>query len=417
MRIACVGGGPAGLYFALLMKLRQAEHDITVFERSAAGGAPGWGVTFGGDLLQTLYNCDAESAREIDRAAYRWVNQVVDVEGRQAQHAGGDGYAIGRQRMLTILADRAADLGVQLEFGHEVTAPSQLPAADLVVACDGMNSRVRLAAATFGTDVRLGANKYIWLGTSKVFKSFMYGFVPTRSGWLWAYGYGTGAESSTFIVECAPATWAGLGFGSMPLRDSLSCLQELFARQLDGHQLLGPIGAGRGQHWTNFPTVTNQRWHDGKVVLAGDAAHTTHYSIGWGTRLAIEDAISLAGNLRDHPDLQVALRSYEKQRRAALLPAQSDARLSARWFENLSRYIDLEPGQFSTLLHGRRSPLLPQLPPRLYCRLLGVAEEATVLRKLRTSVAPRAKRIYGRYKLTYPGKPFASSADSSRPKK
>jgi 2-polyprenyl-6-methoxyphenol hydroxylase-like FAD-dependent oxidoreductase len=414
VKIVCVGGGPAGLYFALLMKLRGPEHDITVFDRSTAESAYGWGVTFGGDLLEELYRNDAESARKIGQAAFRWANQIVDVQGKQVQQARGDGYSIERQRLLDILADRATSLGVRFEPGQEVKALSQLPEADLIVACDGVNSRIRNEVGTFRTDVRLGANKFLWLGTDKVFQSFMYLFVPTDSGWVWAYGYVIDAESSTFIVECLPETWTGLGFDTMSSRDSLSLLEELFARHLDGHRLVGQLREAADARWLNFRTVTNQRWHNGKIVLAGDAAHTTHYSIGWGTKLAIEDVIALAEGLQRHDNLEGALQSYERRRQAALLQPQSEARLSARWFENVSRYIDLEPQQFAMLLHGRRSPLLPHIPPQLYCQLLRATDEVVILGKLRSRVGQRAKTIYGRRKLAQPDDRFAVSIASSK---
>ncbi len=391
-----MGGGPAGLYFALLMKLLDPGHDVTVFERNGAGSTDGWGVTFGADLLDKLYGSDPPSAQEIDQAAFRWVNHVVDVQGKQVQHASGDGYSIKRQRLLDIMAERARGLGVHVELDHEVMAPSQLPEADLIVACDGVNSRTRLGTGSFETDVRISTNKYMWLGTGKVFESFMYAFVHTGSGWVWAYAYGVDAESSTFIVECSPETWTGLGFDTMPLHDSLSVLEKLFERQLDGHPLVGQNRDSAGARWLNFRTVTNRRWHDGKIVLAGDAAHTTHYSIGWGTKLAIEDVITLAENLQHQDTLEMALQAYETRRQTALLAPQGAARLSAQWFENISRYIDLEPCQFSMLLHGRQSPILPHMAPRLYYQLLRATEEIAVLRELRRRVGPKAKAIYGR---------------------
>jgi 2-polyprenyl-6-methoxyphenol hydroxylase-like FAD-dependent oxidoreductase len=391
-----VGGGPAGLYFALLMKLHDQRHDVRVFERNGTDSTYGWGVTFGADLLAKLHGSDPWSAREISQAAFHWVNQVVDVQGKQVQRASGDGYSIKRQRLLDIMAERATGLGVHVEFDHEVMAPSQLPAADLIVACDGVNSPTRLAAGSFQTDVRISTNKYMWLGTSKVFESFTYAFAPTGSGWVWAYAYGVDAESSTFIVECSPETWTGLGLDAMAPHDSRCLLEQLFERQLDGHPLVGQNRDSAHVRWLNFRTVTNRRWHDGKIVLAGDAAHTTHYSIGWGTKLAIEDVIALAGNLQHHDTLERALQCYQAQRSAALLAPQGEARCSARWFEDISRYIDLEPHQFSMLLHGRRSPVLPHVAPRLYCRLLRATEEITVLRELRRRVAPRAKAVYGR---------------------
>jgi 2-polyprenyl-6-methoxyphenol hydroxylase-like FAD-dependent oxidoreductase len=407
MRIVCVGAGPAGLYFAALMKLRDPQHEITIFERNAANSTYGWGVVFWGDLLKKLYGSDPQSAREIDQAACRWVNQVVDVEGEQVR-TGGTGYAINRQRLLRILTDRAQSLGVHIEFGHEVLASSQLPETDLIVACDGVNSRIRREAGVFQTDVHLGSNKYIWLGTNKVFGSFTFPFVHTASGWIWAHTYGIDAESSTFIVECSSETWVGLGFDTLPPQDGLSLLEKIFERHLDGHQLVGQVRDDGDARWLNFRRVTNLHWYNGKTVLAGDAAHTTHFTIGSGTKLAIEDAIGLAENLQHHGKLKLALQSYERQRRAALLQRQSDARFSAQWFENISRYIDLKPYQFSTLLHLRRSPLLPHIPPHLYYQLHQATEEVAVLRELHRRVVPQARAIYRRIKLARPGGGFTT---------
>jgi 2-polyprenyl-6-methoxyphenol hydroxylase-like FAD-dependent oxidoreductase len=402
MRIACVGGGPAGLYFALLMKLRDPGHDITVFERNAGDSAQGWGVTFGQDLLEELHRNDPESAREIDLAVFNQFDQVADIHGQQVLAAGGGVYGIRRQRLLHILAERAKGLGVHIEFGHEVKSVAQLSATDLIVACDGVNSRMRLEAGRFQTDVQLGRNKYLWLGTSKVFESFTYPFIQTDSGWIWAYAYGIGGGQSTFIVECQPETWAGLGLGSLSARDGLSVLERLFERSLDGHPLLGQDQRGASAGWLNFRTITNRPWWDGNIVLAGDAAHTTNFTIGSGTTLAIEDAIALADSLQHHDDRRLALESYERQRKAAILLPQSDARFSARWFEDISRYTGLRPHEFSALLHARRSPLLPHLPPHLYYRLFQATEDVTVLGELRRRVGPKVKRIYSRRKPAQP---------------
>jgi 2-polyprenyl-6-methoxyphenol hydroxylase-like FAD-dependent oxidoreductase len=393
MRIACVGGGPAGLYAALLMQLHDPRHDITVFERGSASSTPGLGVTFGGDLMSRLYECDPPSARQIDQAAFRWIGQIVDVDGKQVQYASGNGYSIERLRLLDILACRAQSLGVHLEVGQEVTSLSQLHEADLIVAADGVNSRIRSQSCGFQTHTSLSANRYLWLGTTKAFVSFCYYFTQTESGWVWAYAYGIDDKSSTFIVECSPETWAGLGFDTIPPEDSLSLLEKLFERHLDGHRLTGQAHDGASVRWLNFRTLTNQHWYDDNVVLAGDAAHTTHYSIGWGTKLAIEDAMALAGNVWDHDRLPQALQAYDALRQAALRQPRSEARYSAQWFENLSRYIDLEPRQFATLLHGRRSPVLPYIPPKLYYQVLRATGEVPILRHLRSSIGPKAKAI------------------------
>jgi len=397
VKIACVGGGPAGLYFALLMKLHDSGNDITIFERNALESSYGWGVTFGNDLMTKLYRSDPFSAARIEKVASPWVSQIVDVQGKQVMRSMSSGHNIERQHLLDILAARTQDLGVRIEFGYEVTALSQLPNVDLIVGCDGGNSRIRYEAQ-FQTDVRLSRNKYIWLGSDKVFDSFTYAFVRTDSGWLWAYAYGISADLSTFIVECSPETWTGLGFNAMSAHDTIPLLEKIFERHLDGHRLIGQCRNTADIAWSNFRTVTNRCWHDGKVVLAGDAAHTTYFNIGWGTKLAIEDVIELAENLQRHDSVKTALKSYERRRQAALMQPQSDARFSAQWFENVPRYIDLEMRQFATLLDGRRSPLLPQLSPQLYYRLLRATEKVAVLRTLRTRAGPKVKAIYSKHK-------------------
>ena len=400
MRIACVGGGPAGLYFALALKLREPRHDITVFERSAPGEARGWAVALWDDVLEKLYRTDPESAREIEQASFVWDKMVVDVRGEQLVHAGGRGYGVGRQCLLEILARRALAAGVHIEFEHEVTAASQLPECDLIVACDGVNSRIRNETNGFQTDVRLGTNKYIWLGTDKIFEVFTRHFVHTDSGWLWsgthAYGANSSAKWSSFSIECQAETWAGLGFDTMPHEECLAVLEKIFEGPLDGHQLIGQPSGETNAQWLSFRTVTNKHWHDGKTVLAGDAAHAVHFSIGSGTKLAIEDAISLADNLQRHGEVEPALAAYERERQAALTGPQIAAGLSEQWYENIDRYIGLKPRQFATLMHRRRSPLLPHLPPRLGYWLYPASREIPVLGRLGKWAARRVLRAYSR---------------------
>jgi 2-polyprenyl-6-methoxyphenol hydroxylase-like FAD-dependent oxidoreductase len=397
LRIACVGGGPAGLYFALLLKLREPRHDITIYERSVAGATRGWGVVFWGDLLEQLYRADPQSAREIEESSFPWDKQVVEVRGKPVSSAAPLGYGIRRQRLLDILVNRALGVGVRIEFSREVTTAAQLPDADLIVASDGVNSRIRQEAEGINTDVHVGSNKYIWLGTDKVFDSFMFPFVRTDSGWIWAHAYGVDPDSSTFIVECSAETWGGLGFDTMPPLDCLGVLEKIFERQLDGHQLIGQTSGEANVQWLNFRTVANDVWHDGKIVLAGDAAHTTHFTIGSGTKLAIEDAIALADNLQRHDEITPALEAYGRERQAAILQSQLAARLSAQWFENVPRYADLTPRQFCVVLRRRKSPLLPRLSPRLYYWLYPTSRELPFLRRLRRWVGPPIIKIYSRY--------------------
>jgi 2-polyprenyl-6-methoxyphenol hydroxylase-like FAD-dependent oxidoreductase len=393
MSVACVGGGPAGLYFAILMKAHGPDHDVRVFERNPPGLTYGWGVVFWDDLLEELEAGDPETASQIRASSFRWNGQLLAVDDKEPVHVGGHGYGIGRQRLLDILVERARDLGVQVEFEREIESADELLDADLIVASDGVNSPLRdLHRGRYQTDVVVGRNKYIWLGTSRVFDAFTFAFVPTDAGWIWCHAYGFDTSTSTFIAECSPETWTGLGFDRLDESQSIRLLERLFERQLQGEGLQSKARPT----WLNFRTVTNEKWRTDNVVLMGDAAHTTHFTIGSGTRLALEDAISLATSLQTEPSLATALERYETERRRALARTQSEARFSARWFENVSRYIDLEPRQAFALLMERRSPLLPHIPARVYYGLSRATQNNAALRKLRRWVAPAVKGAYRR---------------------
>jgi len=375
MKIVCVGGGPGGLYFATLMKRRDKEHDITVLERNPPGLTYGWGVTYWQSLLDKLRDSDPWTASEIQDNSFRWSDTLVDVEGRQTLIRGDQGFSISRRLLIDLFARRAMQLGTDVQFEHEVEDLSRLRDADLVVASDGVNSRLRrLHADRFGTEVVMGTNKYIWLGTTKVFDAFTFAFAETDAGWIWFYAYGFDGQASTVIVECSFETWTGLGFDTLETVDSAAVLARIFERQLDGHPLLNGAPNRVGAGWLNFRTVTNERWHHDNIVLMGDSAHTTHYSIGSGTILALEDAIALADSLSEHEDLKSALDTYEKERKRAIIPLQVCARYSAQWYENLPRYIHLQPPEFSALLQDRRSPILPYVPPLLYYRLYRIMQ-------------------------------------------
>jgi 2-polyprenyl-6-methoxyphenol hydroxylase-like FAD-dependent oxidoreductase len=417
VKIACVGAGPAGLYFAVLAKQHNIASEVTVYERNQEKSGYGWGVTFGPELLQELYRNDPDSARDIDNAAFRWRDQFVDIRGERVTYDGGvDVYNLNRPRLVEILTARARKLGVRMRFGEEITSPAQLPEADLIVAADGVSSRLRQAAGNFGTQIFQSEDRYIWLGTDKPFRAFAYHFLETDHGWIWASSYGAEAGLSTFVVHCAEPTWAGLGFDTMPIPDCLEVLGDMFKEQLAGHRLMGQIDDPANARWQNFRTVTNERWHDGNVVLAGDAAHTTHFSSGLGSTLALEDAIALAGNLGRHATggqpgaLAVALAAYDRQRQAEIAHGQRQAQLSGRWFSEISRYLDLEPRQFATLLHARRSALVPVLPPRVYYQLHKASRQTPVLRQLR----PAAKAILGRRGPARPETAAATTAADGR---
>jgi 2-polyprenyl-6-methoxyphenol hydroxylase-like FAD-dependent oxidoreductase len=396
MRIVCVGAGPAGLYFAILMKKRDPGHDVTVLERNPAGVTYGWGVVFWDDLLDELRSSDLLTAQKVRANAFRWNGELLTVNGEDPVHEEGVGYGIGRRRLLDLLVERARRLGVRVQFEAAVEHASELPPADLVVASDGVNSRIRqLHADQFETEVRVGRNKYIWLGTSKVFDTFTFAFVRTDAGWIWCHAYGFDQETSTFIVECSPETWTGLGFHVLGEDETLRRLEQVFESQLDGHPLRSTTRRNGGARWLNFRTLTNETWHYDNTVLMGDAAHTTHFTIGSGTKLALEDAITLADKLGEGAELQPALEAYGNERQAALVPAQSDARFSAQWFENVPRYVDLDAERLFALLRERRSPLLPRIPPPVYYRLYQATHNIGPLRTLRKWAAPRIKHRYG----------------------
>ncbi|MFF6996384.1 FAD-dependent monooxygenase [Streptomyces sp. NPDC008313] len=393
MKIACVGGGPASLYFSILMKLQDPSHDLTVHERNPAGSTYGWGVTYWAGLLDRLRSHDPESARAVSDNSVRWDHGVAHVRDSRTEHKGDEGFGIGRRRLLELLADRAASLGVRIEYEREIDSAARLSGADLVVAGDGVHSVLREQdAGRFGSEVTLGRNVYIWLGTTKVFDSFTFSFVETPHGWIWCYAYGFSREHSTCVVECSPRTWTGLGLDRLGEADGLALLERLFAGILDGHPLIGRSQGDGSARWLRFRTLTNRTWHHGNVVLLGDAAHTTHYSIGAGTTLALEDAIALAGALGEHRELRPALERYERERRSALLSVQSAARHSAQWYENVPRYIGLPPDRMFALLGQRHSPLLPYVPPQLYYRIDRAAGQVEALRRLKRWLGPRLAR-------------------------
>jgi 2-polyprenyl-6-methoxyphenol hydroxylase-like FAD-dependent oxidoreductase len=388
MRIACVGAGPAGLYFSLLMKLWEPANDVTVFERNKEGVTYGWGVTMERKFLAVLAECDAESAREIEWRSMRWRDQVVCFDGgREVYRGNGDAHGVSRQRFVDILASRARQLGVDIRYEQEIRDQSELTAADLIVAADGVSSQIR-GRAEFGTTITEGRNKYVWLGTGKAFDSFHFIFEPTEAGWIWAYAYQHEPTASTFIVECELRTWAGLGFDKCSPSHLLERLEGIFAEGLAGRRLWTQFTDGADAPWLNFRTVSNEHWLHGNVVLVGDSAHTAHFSVGLGTTLALQDVIVLAARLQrvsDHtaPSLTEALRAYQDQRQAELRCHATEAERSAGWFENLPRYAGLTPRQFATVLHARRAPLLPKLPPRLFCHLHDLRQRFAALDKLR----------------------------------
>src|SRR3954462_5578630 len=342
MKIACVGGGPAGLYFAISMKLRDPAHEIEVFERNAPGVTFGWGVVFSDQTVENLQANDPASAEIIASEFAHWDD--IDVHfGGETITSGGHGFiGIGRKRLLEILQDRARELGVVLHFNAECDpADDKWRGYDLVIASDGINSRFRDASPdAFGVDEDVRANKFVWLGTSKVFDAFTFAFEETEHGWIWAHAYRFASDASTFIVECSEETWRNFGFDQMDQAQALAVCENLFAQYLYGHRLESNathlIGSAA---WLNFRRIKCERWTSGNVILLGDAAHTAHFSIGSGTKLALEDAIKLAEVLnRKGLSLEAALDEYQAERNLEVLKLQNSARNSTEWFETLERY-------------------------------------------------------------------------------
>ncbi|OJU17829.1 MAG: oxidoreductase [Sphingomonas sp. 66-10] len=364
MKVACVGGGPAGLYFAISMMLRDPSHDITVFERNRAGDTFGWGVVFSDQTMEHLQANDPISAQSMIDELAHWDDIEVHIEdgGRTVTNrSSGHGFiGIGRKRLLNILQDRARTLGVKLEFEVEVEPDSDFLADyDLVIAADGLNSKLRRRyEAEFAVDLDVKRNKFVWLGTRQKFDAFNFIFKHTRFGWIWAHAYQFDADTATFIVECDPETYERAGFGRMSQEESCRLCEEIFADHLGGHELMTNASHIRGSAWINFPRIICRQWSYRNIVLLGDAAHTAHFSIGSGTKLALEDAIKLA-EVMNRPGfgsgeaLQQGLEEYQAERQLEVVKLQNAARNSTEWFEHLDRYLKMDAMQFTYTLLTR----------------------------------------------------------------
>jgi anthraniloyl-CoA monooxygenase len=387
MKIACIGGGPAGLYFAISMKLRDPSHEVEVFERNAPGVTFGWGVVFSDQTVENLERNDPKSARIIADEFAHWDDIDVHIKGECITSSGHGFIGIGRKRLLEILQERARELGAILHFEAECDpADPKWQEYDLVIAADGANSRFRDAdESAFGVDVDVRANKFVWLGTSKVFEAFTFAFEKTEHGWIWAHAYRFAPDCSTFIVECSEEVWRNFGFDKMSQEESIATCERLFAKYLTddpksvrverSRDTSAPasLDFGRDEResrhhplisnathlvgsaaWLNFRRIKCDNWAVGNTILLGDAAHTAHFSIGSGTKLALEDAIKLAEVL-NRPGLSrdAALFEYQAERNLEVLKLQNSARNSTEWFETLHRYLHFEPLQFAYSLLTR----------------------------------------------------------------
>ena len=355
MRIACIGGGPAGLYFAICMKLRDAGHEVVVVERNRPNDTFGWGVVLSEDTLQNLAANDPASAETIrDNFAY-WDDIAVFHKGSRSLSTGHGFCGIGRMKLLNILQERATELGVELRFEAEIDNLDAFADYDLIVAADGINSKIRERFAdAFKPDIDTRKCKFTWLGTRQKFDdAFTFIFEKTEHGWVWAHAYQFEDDTATFIVECTQATWENFGFGDMSQDDSIAVCERIFADYLDGHSLMTNAKHLRGSAWLNFRRVLCEKWSHKNIVLLGDAAATAHFSIGSGTKLAMESAIALADDLHSEPTIEAAFDLYEDARRLEVLRLQSAARNSVEWFEGVERYLDLDPVQFNYSLLTR----------------------------------------------------------------
>ncbi|HEY6221436.1 MAG TPA: bifunctional salicylyl-CoA 5-hydroxylase/oxidoreductase, partial [Candidatus Eisenbacteria bacterium] len=349
MRVVSVGGGPAGLFFAILLKKLDPRHEVEVYERNRLDDTFGFGVVFSDATEEALAHGDRETVSAMAAASHRWDDIEIHYRGATLTSTGHGFSGLSRKSLLKILADRCRALGVRLCFEREIVDPEQVRDADLVLAADGANSVVRERYRDqFRPTVDLRPNRFAWFGTTKPFPAFTFYFKDDRHGLWRVHAYQYDRTHSTFIVEAREETWRAAGMERATEQETIAFCERLFADELQGHRLLSNRSI-----WRSFPTIRNERWRHENVVLLGDAAHTAHFSVGSGTKLAMEDAIALVEALGTHGDLSAALDAYEAARRPAVESVQRAAQASLQWFEDTERYMALDPIQFSFALLTR----------------------------------------------------------------
>jgi 2-polyprenyl-6-methoxyphenol hydroxylase-like FAD-dependent oxidoreductase len=343
LRVAIVGAGPGGLYFAYLWKRRHPDARIDLFEQNAAGATWGFGVVFSEQALEFLRADDPDTVDAIAPRMESWKNITLNLRGESVEIDGVGFSSIGRLDLLGILQQRARSVGVTPQYDTAIESVDQLTGYDLIVAADGLNSLVRRTFdADFGASVSWSANKFAWYGTAKRFETLSQTFIETDLGAFNAHHYRYSALMSTFLVECDLATWQRYGFADKTVEESKEICERVFASTLGGHPLVSNKSV-----WRNFPWIWNERWWSGNIVLIGDALHSAHFSIGSGTRLAIEDAMALVKALEAEPNISTALDRYQRERQPIVKKLVTAARTSADWYEKFSEHMRLDLMDFA----------------------------------------------------------------------
>jgi 2-polyprenyl-6-methoxyphenol hydroxylase-like FAD-dependent oxidoreductase len=343
LRIAVIGGGPGGLYFGYLWKKRHPDAHVELFEQNPAGATWGFGVVFSDQALEFLRTDDPDTVGAIAPRMESWKNMTLNLRGESAEIDGVGFSSIGRLELLNLLQARAACAGVALRYDTPIASVEQLTGYDLIVAADGLNSLVRRTfEGDFGTSLSYSANKFAWYGTSKRFETLSQTFVKTGSGNFNAHHYRYSPRMSTFLVECDLPTWQAYGFADRTVEESKAICEEVFAETLDGHRLVSNRSV-----WRNFPWIWNERWSFKNMVLIGDALHSAHFSIGSGTRLAIEDAIALTKALEAEGDTAAGLARYQNERQPIVSKLVTAARTSADWYAKFPEHMKLDLTEFT----------------------------------------------------------------------